>query len=374
MKQIKIAILSSISVHASLYTGAFQTYPLYDWVAMSVTKEDYDRLHVGWIPEHIKIYETDEEMLKAHPDLDAVVLAGSNSQTYSEFLLCAKYGIKNILLMKMPTFFMDEYEEIQRIARENDMIVQIELQMRYSKVVRKLKQICDSGVIGKLLSVQINNTTVHVPSKFMPWVTEPALTYGKEVPLKDGEARCRGGAMTDHPHGFDLARYFTDSEFDTVYADVSPTIRPDLKVEDGVFILGKMKNGVVVNIDPSYSRHEHKLLPIHPDTVGWEGYPKRVEVDIILNGDKGSIIADCFHLGVFYIGLPYNNYAFYYSEDNSNSYPDIDELPSSVISDFAGSVINHKQPLVTLDLHKNTIKAMNACYESISLGKPVKLQ
>ena len=368
MKPVKIAILSSISVHAPNYVTSLPVHSCYDWVAMSATKDDMEKLYEGSVkpPEYVKIYETDEEMLKAHPEIEAVVLAGSNEQTYSEFVLCAKYGIKNILMMKIPTFFMDEYDEMQRLARENGMIVQIELEMRYKQVVRQLKELCDSGVIGKLLSIQINNTTVCLPPEFMPWVTDPKQSYGKKIPLRDGETRCRGGAMTDHPHPFDLARYFTDSEFESIYADVSPTIRPNLSVEDGVFVLGKMKNGVVVNIDPSYSRHENKLPPIHPVGPGWEGYPKRVEVDVVLTGEKGSIVADCFHLGVFYIGLPYNTYAFHYSAGIAHYYPSLD--------DFAESVRTGKKPRVNLDSHRNTIEAMVAGYESIRLGQPVKLQ
>ncbi len=365
MKPIKAAILSSNSVHAPSYVDLLQKNPNFEWIAMSVSKEDLNRIHAGRVPEYVKIYETDEELLGAHPELDAVILAGSNDRTYKSFVTCAKYGIKNILTMKMPTFFMDEYDEMQRLARENGMNVQVELEMHFHQSVKKLKELCDSGVIGKLLSLRINNTTVCLPPKFMPWVTDPSMSYGKAIPLKEGETRGRGGAMTDHPHPFDLARYFSDSEFESVYADISPTIRPDLKVEDGVFVLGKMKNGVVVNIDPSYSRHENKLEPFHPFGPGWEGYPKRVEVDVVLNGDKGSIVADCFHLGVFYIGLPYNTYAFHYSEGISDY---------SILNEFADSIRTGRKACINLDSHRKTIEAMTACYESISLGKPVKLQ
>ena len=367
MKPIKIAMLSSISVHAPNYPDLLPKHPMYDFVAMSIASEELPRRYGDTVfPPDIKFYETDEELLKAHPDLDAVVLAGANYQTYEEFKLCAKYGIKNILTMKVPTFSIEEYDEMQRLVRENDMIVQVELEMRFKNTVRQIKKLCDSGAIGKILSIQINNTTVCVLPVISPWVTDPKESYGKKVLLKDGEDVYRGGCLTDHPHAFDLARYFTDSDFESIYAEVSPSIRQSVPIEESVFVLGKMKNGVVVNIDPSYSRHENVNPPVVPEGLGFEGYPKRVEVDVIINGEKGSIVADCFHTGVFYVGKPYDTYAFYYASGNAHYTPSLDE--------FANAVNEHRQPLVNLDVHRNTIEAINACYESISLGKKVILQ
>ena len=126
-----------------------------------------------------------------------------------------------------------------------------------------------------------------------------------------------------------------------------------------------MKNGVTVTIDPSYSRHEHKSLPLAAGGPGWEGYPKRVEVNIILNGEKGSILGDCFHSGVYHTGLPYNTFAVQYLS-GPNSY-------TTILNAFSDSVFNHTEPYTTLDSHKNNLLAVNACYESIYTGKKIRL-
>jgi len=366
MKPVKIAILSSVSVHAPNYVKLLPKHERYEWVAMSIDQAGFDRLYANeYIPETVKIYEDDEQMLKAHPEIEAVILCGSNEQTYPEFVLCAKYGIKNIMTMKVPTFFMDQYDEMLRLVRENNMVIQVELEMRYKHIIKRLKEIVDSGVIGNLLSMQINNTTVCVPPEIMPWVTSPRETYGKQIRLKEGDSRFRGGCLTDHPHAFDLARYFTESEFESVYAEVSPAIRKDATIEEGAFVLAKMKNGVVVNIDPSYSRHENAKTPVLPEQLGWEGYPKRVEVDIIMNGDKGSIIADCFHSGVFYLGKPYDTYAYFYAEGLAHYMPSL--------SEFADAIQGKGVTRVNLDFHRNTMEAVSASYESITTGKVIKL-
>lgn len=365
MKKIKIAMLSMTSVHAGPYIDSLPAHDMYDWVAASIASKDRYIPDLKRIPSYVKIYETEEELLKAHPDLDAVMLAGSNDLTYKQFKLCAEYGIKSLFLMKIPSLSMEEYEEMQRIAAENDIIVQIELEMRSDQTVKRMKHLYDSGAIGKLLSIQITNTTVCHPPELLTWVTDPKQSYGRKRELKEGDGRYRGGCLTDHPHPFDLSRYLTDSEFDSIYADVSHNFREGRLVEEGVFVLGKMRNGVTISIDPSYSRHENKLAPIAGAGPGWEGYPKRVEVNIILNGEKGSIIGDCFHSGVFHTGLPYNTYAVQYPGGPGHYAP--------ILDSFADSVINRTTPYINLNMHKNNMRVINACYESIYSGKIIKL-
>lgn len=360
MKRIKIAMFSLTSVHASPYINALPLYEKYDWVAASVLPKDRYIPDLKKIPSYVKLYETEEELLEAHPDLDAVILAGSNDLTYHQFKLCAEHGIKSVLLMKIPSMFMEQYEEMQQIAAEKGMVVQIELEMRGDQTVRRMKELCDRGAIGKLLSVQINNTTVVLPPELLPWVTNPEESYGKKWELKKDSGLYRGGCLTDHPHPFDLARYFTDSEFASIYADVSENFRDRYTIEEGVFVLAKMKNGVCVTIDPSYSRHENSLPPLAAAGPGWEGYPKRVEVNVILNGEKGTILGDCFHGGVYHTALPYHTFAYQYIGGARHYAP--------ILDSFADSVINRTRPYINFELHKNNIKALQASYESIYSG------
>lgn len=369
MNKPKIATFSLTSVHATQYVHSLPVYDKFEWVATSIAEKDKKTVDktigLDKIPSYVKVYDNDEELINAHPDLDAVILLGSNDLTFRQFMLCADHGIKSILVMKAPTFSMDEYEQMQRAMQEKGITVQVELEMRYDQTVRRMKQLYETGAIGKLLSVQIYNTTVVVVPELLPWVTNPAESYGRKCILREGDLRYRGGCLTDHPHGFDLARYFTDSEFESIYADVSPNFRKGHLIEEGAFVLGKMKNGVNITIDPSYSRHENKLPPIAAAGPGWEGYPKRVEVNVVLQGEKGCILGDCFHSGVYHTGLPYNTFAVQYVGGFDHYFPTLDSL--------ADSIENRTIPRVNLDLHKNTMKAVIAAYESITTGKTIKL-
>ena len=366
----KVAVFSITSVHASCYINGLPLHEKFDWVAVSVAPKDRSKVMLDRVASGVKIYETEEELLNAHPDLDAVILAGANYQTYDQFVLCANRGIKNIFLMKVPTFDMEKYAEMQRLAKEKGIVVQIELEMRFDVIVKRVKQMIDEGRIGKVLEIQMNNTTVCLPPDLAEWVTNPEKSYGKRIKLCDYLDVYRGGCLTDHPHCFDLARMFTDSEFDTIYADACENFREGREVEEGVFVMAKMKNGVKISIDPSYSRHEYYISPAVPTGPGWEGYPKRVEVNIVVIGEKGCILADCFHSGVYHTGLPNHTYAVQYVDGagtgNGHYAPTLDA--------FAECIENRSMPKINLELHKKNLEAVNACYESIKTGDVIKIQ
>jgi predicted dehydrogenase len=194
-----------------------------------------------------------------------------------------------------------------------------------------------------------------------PWQGIPEQSYGKRIPLKAGDQRFRGGALADHPHIFDLIRWLSHSEFAYVYAEVGKNIRPDLCEEDLLFVTGEMKNGLKFVLDPSWSRREERLTV---PAVGWEVYPKRMEVNFTIVGTAGIIQADAFGPNVYYNGGPNNRYTVQYTY--------FDEW-IGMMDEFYDCVSRHREPKINLEWHKKTIEAMNACYESISRGKPVYL-
>ncbi len=167
--------------------------------------------------------------------------------------------------------------------------------------------------------------------------------------------------MSDHPHVFDLIRWLTNSEFDYVYAEAGANIRPDIEVEDTLLINGKMKNGTNFLFDPSWSRLEERLEIPGP---GWEIYPKRMEVNVNISGEKGTLLADCFGPNVYHNGVPNDRYTVQYTY--------FDEW-IGMMDEFVDCIRNKKTPKINLKWHRQTIEAMNACYESIASGKIVYL-
>lgn len=357
MKPLKIAMMSMTHGHTRKYYQVLKENPKLDWVAVSTANETVKKIFLDSV-EGIPCYDSELEMLEAHPEIEAVVLASENADHLRQVKLCAQHGI-HVLSMKIPTFDMDEYDEMIELMEANDLVCQIELEMHYNPVISRLKEVVASGELGDLKSFNATNITLS-PVWAFPWQGVPEKSYGKRVAIKEGDHRFRGGALCDHPHIFDMIRHITGSEFDSIYAEVAPNIRPDIQEEDMLSVIGRMKNGTVFSLDPSWSKMENRLPVPGP---GWEVFPKRMEVNITINGEKCTLMADCFGPNVYHSGNPNDRYTVQYTY--------FDEWVG-LIDEFVDNIRNHKTPLINLRWHKATIQAMNACYESIATGKVVK--
>lgn len=71
-----------------------------------------------------------------------------------------------------------------------------------------------------------------------------------------------------------------------------------------------MKDGTVFSLDPFWSKMEERLKVPGP---GWEVFPKRMEVNITLNGENGTVMADCFGPNVYHNGCPNDRYTVQYT-------------------------------------------------------------
>ena len=363
MKTVKVGMIGLNNGHARQYFPFLLKSPMFDFVGVSVAPDQRGRAYLGMIP-NVPVYASPEELIAAHPELEAMIIAGPNYQTLGWMKFCVAHHL-HIYLMKVPTMQMDEYDEMQKLAASTDRVIQVEQQMRFVAMTRKLKKLIDEGAVGNLISIHATNMTHSVCSWFV-WAGDGTGSYGKEVPLFPGSQLVRGGSMTDHPHTFDMMRYLTGSEYEFVYADCAPNLRKELKVEDMSFVVGRMKNGVLISLDPSYSRLENSGLPQGSVSPGWEQYPRRVEVNYTVTGDKGVILVDCYNSGMYHTANPNHSYTMMPSHEDYHF--------DRMMEDFYLSIVEGKKTVVTLESHRKTIEVMNACYESVYTGAPVYLK
>ncbi len=358
MEQLKIAMMSMTHGHTRKYYDVLKNNPKLQWIAVSTANQEVKDIFLNSV-QGIPCYDSDEEMLDKHPEIEAVVLASENSEHLRQVKLCAQRGI-HILSMKIPTFDMDEYAQMEKAVADAGIVFQIELELHYNPVVMRMKELYKQGVLGQTQAFNATNITLS-PVWAFPWQGVPELSYGKRVPIKEGHEKFRGGALCDHPHIFDMIRQVIGSEFDTIFAKVAPNMRHEIEEEDMLAVVGRMKNGVIFSLDPSWSRAEHKLKIPGP---GWELAPKRMEVNINIHGEDGTIFTDCFGPNTYHNGSPDNAYILQYTY--------CDEWVGRIDEGGEKSRLG-RTPLVNLGWHKATIEAMNAVYESISTGKAVKL-
>ena len=357
-KKLKIAMIGMTHGHTRKYYDVLKNNPRLDWIAVSASDTNIKKNFLSCV-QGIPCYDSEREMLDAHPEIEAVVLASENSENLRLVRFCAERKL-HVLSMKIPTFDMKEYAEMERLVAESGIVFQIELELHYNPVVMRVKELLKSNAVGTVEAFNATNITLS-PVWAFPWQGIPEKSYGKRIPLKADSDKFRGGALCDHPHIFDLIREATDSEFDVIFAKVAPNMRHEIEEEDMLAVVGRMKNGVIFSLDPSWSRSENKLEKPGP---GWEVFPKRMEVNIVIHGSEGSLFADCFGPNDYYNGLPDERYTVQYIY--------FDEWVG-LIDEVVENIEKKRLPKINLAWHKNTIRAMNAVYESIFEEQPIRL-
>jgi len=356
IKPIKLAILSSNHGHAPGYFS-LQDDPFYELVGVSVEPGYRDPIKLGKL-KNVPVYDSDEELYANHPDIEAVVIGSANRKHMEQTRVACEKGL-HIYSMKVPTYDLDEYREMIEITEKAGVVCQVELEMRHHSEVYRVKELIDSGAIGEILSINLFNYS-HNPGWWRPWQVLPEDSYGKRVKISPESSLYRGGALADHPHVFDIARFLTGSSFDTVYAEVAPNIR-DIETEDLIRIMGRMKNGAIYSIDPSYANDEHHVSR----QVDWEKYPRCVEVNLSIVGTNGTILSDLY------------GKAFCAQRGKRGEYlcggPGSIGLWNRRMQEFYECVRYGVKPTVGLREHYESIAAMVAAYESVYQGKVIKM-
>ena len=108
---------------------------------------------------------------------------------------------KHILCEKPMAMTAAECDEMIQAAEENGVLLQIGFMRRFDAGFKRAKQILDSGAIGDVVMVRSNTRGPSVPQ---PWMYDIKKSNG---PLAEV---CS--------HDIDALRWFTGSEFQTIYA------------------------------------------------------------------------------------------------------------------------------------------------------------
>ena len=103
--------------------------------------------------ENARIYESDEAMLEAEKDLDAVSICTYNCQHAPCTIRALKAGV-HVMLEKPFTVTLDEAVEVMKAEKESGKVLSIGFQPRMSKNMQMIKKIVDSGELGQIYYLQ----------------------------------------------------------------------------------------------------------------------------------------------------------------------------------------------------------------------------
>ncbi|MEK6793543.1 MAG: Gfo/Idh/MocA family oxidoreductase [Spirochaetota bacterium] len=374
MKPLSIVVTSSANPHVKFYYEDLSHTELFKLEAITETDparmeyaEDFFRKKN--LP--VKFYTDWKLMLEKHRDVEAVVVGSDNFHHHEQTLAAAAMG-KHVYSMKVLSMDEKQCEEMIAACRKAKVVLQVELELHFNAQYRAMREAIRSGKLGKLSLLYVSNIS-QSPITYYPNWGDPVLSYGKKVSIRPGESVCRGGAITDHPHPFDIIRWLTGKEFKKVFAVSGKNMRSQLLVEDHIAITGELTDGTAVFINPSYSHLEEQC-----DTrrLYW---PKSLEVLIKAYGEKSFMAADYWHKPAYVLGAEHpspNRLIFEGAGRISQGFipPVVSAsrfVTESRFGSFYAAVRGFRSVESTGEDGLAAVRVMNACYGSVYTGKTV---
>ncbi|MFP4104529.1 MAG: Gfo/Idh/MocA family protein [Phycisphaerae bacterium] len=257
---------------------AFQQIPGVKLVAVADTfhmavkrfQEKYD------VPGH---YDGGE--LIQRDDVDVVHIATPPSSHYELVMQAVRAG-KHVLCEKPLAMNMQQANAMLKAAAEKNLIVPVNFVLRYNEVTEAVKQVIDSGVLGKVLSARLTNCAGD--SKLGPehWFWDPAVA---------------GGIFIEHGvHFFDLYSYWL-GEGKVIHSHTET--REGTTQEDRVTCELRYRNGAVVSHYHGFDqvslmdRTDHRMVCELGDirVDGW--IPLTMTVDAVVDDAGLAKLQEC---------------------------------------------------------------------------------
>ena len=284
---------------------------------------------------NVKHFKKLEGIISLKPDF--IIIALPHSFRLEPIKLCCKNNI-NLLIEKPLVLNTRELKIINKYISKKNLIHSISFVHRYRKEVLNAKKIIDNKKIGKVKFISetmISQKNNHLPN----WIDNKKISGG-------------GVLLYNAIHSIDKICFIADSKIDNVFANKT-NINENIDVEDVINISLKFKNGVFANLIATF-------LP-YVTTPKWETkiFGSSGQVDI--NIRKGFELISNNKFKKF-------DYSNYYKKNGPNYSFNIQA------KSYIKSIKTKKPPLVNLDDGINSVKIVDAIYESIRKNKIIKMK
>lgn len=288
-----------------------------------------------------RTYDNAEQLLQTE-EIDFVDII-TDIDTHKKFvLLAARYG-KDVICQKPLAPSCDDAKEMLKATREAGVRFYVHENYRWQPQIRRVKEIMDSGMIGQPFRARTWWNTA-----FPVFETQPFLAELKKFALTDQGS-----------HQFDVVRYLF-GEAQSICTCIQ-TVNPGIKGEDAATSLIRMKNGMVVTQEISFSSLLEK--EVFPQTL------------MLVEGDKGSIRLDAdFEIcttissGTLRETVPMRSYAWQ-TDRLKPEPPSIVELNKDILHDMLGQGRAEN----TGDDNMETVKMVWAAYASAASKQVIDL-
>jgi UDP-N-acetyl-2-amino-2-deoxyglucuronate dehydrogenase len=187
-----------------------------------------------------------EEVLK-RDDIDAVCIC-TPPASHCEIAVRAAENKKHVLIEKPMARSVVECDRMIAAAQRHGVLLMVGHEKRFSLACQRIKQILQERSLGEVfyLAVHWGSAVKLAPESLIP------SGYRESYEWRWKDEGVGGGILQDHlPHYVDLWRWWTDSEVETVCAEIQNVTRdylrnPEIGVwEDFGTVLMRFKNGAV---------------------------------------------------------------------------------------------------------------------------------
>lgn len=181
-------------------------------------------------------YRTDYHNVLADETVDAVVVV-TPTKYHCEIVEEAARAGKHILCEKPMAMTVEECERMEAETARCGVKLQLAFMRRFDQSFVRAKQVVDSGAIGDVVMVRSNTRGPSIPK---PWMYDIGKSNG---PLAEVNS-----------HDIDTLRWFTGSEFASLYAIGGNYRCPDARADfpdfyDNVVMTATFRNGMQGCID-----------------------------------------------------------------------------------------------------------------------------
>lgn len=192
---------------------------------------------------------------------DAVYVTTPTAFHTPAAIVAAEAGA-NLLIEKPVAADQVGLDELARLVEAKGLTCYVAYCYRFAPQVERVKQIVDSGQLGRIYSARLEIST-YLPD-WHPWEDYRSFYMAKQ---NEG-----GGALLDESHGIDLLRWMF-GEVESVFAQVSKISELEITSDDIAIMFLRFRSGM--------------MCEAHFDLLG-----RKPRVNMELIGSKGTLLWD----------------------------------------------------------------------------------
>lgn len=227
---LRVGIAGVAHVHAAGYIH--ETAHIADTTLMGIWDPNPELAQKVASHHQVRAYPSLEALLA---DIDTLIIASENIHHHPIAMAAVAARIPTLCEKPLATTVADAQAMVDAFAAAG-VLLGTAFPVRYSPAIQRLRATIAAGTVGETLLIRATNRGTFPGG----WFGSPELAGG--------------GAIMDHTvHVADLLRYIWGAEFVSVYAEAA-TRHYDIPVDDCGMLMITLTNGMVVSLDPSWSR------------------------------------------------------------------------------------------------------------------------